>query len=1222
MKLDINLFSKDLAAAPAPTTAASTAHQTTLPTIAPVSFHDVSDEAIEEQIEYYRACLLQEAQVRRQRKPHVQQEADSYAEESLQAHEFEGREVRIFAPFISTKSAVKTITFRQSFLLVLIAVGVSVAMYYDLLLTAVVLLALITLFYVGNFLVTLWLSARTLDKSEEIQIPDEVVEGLGQIDWPRYTILCPLYRETEVVAQFASAMQQLDYPEDKLQILFLTEMDDEETREAIRAAELPAHFQIVTVPDGQPRTKPRACNYGLLETTGDYVVIYDAEDLPDRLQLKKAVMTFASHTSELGCVQAKLNFYNATQNVWTRWFTVEYSTWFDATLPGLQWARFSLPLGGTSNHFPIKVLRDIGAWDAFNVTEDCDLGLRLASNRMYTVVLDSTTLEEANPNVRNWIRQRSRWIKGYMQTYLIHMRNPERFRHRSSWRDLLSLQLIIGGRTAVLLINPLMWVMLVLYFVFRPRLDDLYNSLFPGMILYMAVVCLIFGNLTYIYIHFIGCLKREEYGLIKWTLLMPIYWAAASYAAFKALHQLITKPHYWEKTKHGLHLQPPPIPVKQEASSTAAVEESAPLKGVWQIESIEPAVEQVAVVTAEQATVSRAGNGHYSGNGNGHYADNGQPDDAVAVRDYAVNGSTNGSKEWILEADEQAPVPELRAPKRLQRLRLPEDGWLTATVAVACVASVLATWYFFEQKQLLIYNDAFSHLAISRFVFDNSSPGLAQLGGVWLPLPHVLMIPFVAIEPFWRTGLAGAAVSMPMYVLTALYVFLSVRRLTHNSIAGFIGALTFVLNPNVLYLQATPLTEVLAAATITSSTYYFLSWIQDQKPQQLLYLAIATFLATLSRYDGWALAAGFMALIPVITFIKQRKLARIEANVIIFALLGCLGIALWFMWCALILGDPLYFQRSEFSAQAQQQAFIDNGTLYTYHNVVQAIRFFTVLCSVTFGHGLFILGAVGLGMYLWNRRKLSEAIAVLIFLVPFAFYIFSAYSGQIVFFSPELVPDDAQWKYFNNRYGLVAIPPFAVFVGLFVFYFGRWIGRVRPAVDARTLRYRAALIVPAAALIVGQAVVTMANGPVALRDGQVGMSCYPRQEFIAYMAEYYDGGKILVDTFANAAAFALGPEAGVPFRNFVYEGSGDTWRRALRNPSAVADWIIVDPNVPTDKVAKSLDINDSLFLAEYTLVVQERNDGRKLFRRSSLPEPTKRQDGFERLVNNDACPSG
>ncbi len=321
------------------------------------------------------------------------------------------------------------------------------------------------------------------------------MHALQDAEWPPYTILCPLYREAQVVPQFVKAMKALDYPLDKLQIMFLTEEDDGDTRAAIKAMRLPPHFKIVTVPDGSPRTKPRACNYGLIEATGTYVVIYDAEDVPDPLQLKKTVLTFANYGPDLACVQAKLNFYNPEQNLLTRWFTAEYSLWFDLILPGLQWAKLAIPLGGTSNHFPTQTLRALGGWDAFNVTEDCDLGLRLAWFRLKTVVLNSTTYEEANSRVKNWIRQRSRWIKGYMQTYLVHMREPSHYIRNMRLREFLSLQLVIGGKAAVLFINPLMWLLLAVSLIFRQSASQFYSVLFPPPVLFISAVCLVLGNL-------------------------------------------------------------------------------------------------------------------------------------------------------------------------------------------------------------------------------------------------------------------------------------------------------------------------------------------------------------------------------------------------------------------------------------------------------------------------------------------------------------------------------------------------------------------------------------------------------------------------------------------------------------------------------------------------------------------------------------------------------
>jgi cellulose synthase/poly-beta-1,6-N-acetylglucosamine synthase-like glycosyltransferase len=421
--------------------------------------------------------------------------------------------------------------------------------------TLVLTITLITLFYFKNMFDTIRLGMSVINAQDEFSIADNLIDELQDVIWPCYTILCPLYKEVEVVPQFVHAMQALEYPAQRLQVLFLTEENDQATRDAIKAMQLPDNFAILVVPPGKPQTKPRACNFGLMHATGDFIVIYDAEDIPEPRQLKKAVLTFAQSDQTVACVQAKLNFYNARQNLLTRLFTIEYTMWFDMILPGMQRARMSLPLGGTSNHFRTPLLRKLGGWDPYNVTEDCDLGLRLAQEKLTTVVLDSVTMEEGNSNLRNWIRQRSRWIKGYLQTYLVHMRRPWRYLRRGMYREFVSLQFIIGGTPATFFINPIMWAMLGLYIAVRPLVEATYHVLYPGPVFYMGVICFVFGNYLFVCMSMLACMKRKEYALMRWALLLPIYWLMMSVAALVALTQLIWRPHYWEKTKHGLHLK-------------------------------------------------------------------------------------------------------------------------------------------------------------------------------------------------------------------------------------------------------------------------------------------------------------------------------------------------------------------------------------------------------------------------------------------------------------------------------------------------------------------------------------------------------------------------------------------------------------------------------------------------------------------------------------------
>jgi cellulose synthase/poly-beta-1,6-N-acetylglucosamine synthase-like glycosyltransferase len=243
---------------------------------------------------------------------------------------------------------------------------------------------------------------------------------------PRYAVLVPLYKEAEVAGQLVKSLEALDYPKKCLQISFIVEHDDEETRSAIAACMLPDHMRVVVVPDGTPRTKPRALNYALADAIGEYVVVFDAEDLPDPDQLRRALEVLQSNPGRIGCVQARLEIYNPGKSFFTRQFTIEYSALFCAILPALERLGIPVPLGGTSNHFPREVVEHAGGWDAFNVTEDADLGIRLARLGYEVRVLNATTREEAPQTFTIWFRQRTRWLKGWMQTYLVHMREPGR----------------------------------------------------------------------------------------------------------------------------------------------------------------------------------------------------------------------------------------------------------------------------------------------------------------------------------------------------------------------------------------------------------------------------------------------------------------------------------------------------------------------------------------------------------------------------------------------------------------------------------------------------------------------------------------------------------------------------------------------------------------------------------------------------------------------------
>lgn len=419
--------------------------------------------------------------------------------------------------------------------------------------TVIGLLGLITTIYFLDLAFTFLMIFRSFAKKPEIKIKPEEVDP--NREWPFYTIFCPLYQEWQVLPQFVTAMSRLDYPADKLQVMLLLEEDDQESVEHAKNFNLPSNFEIVVVPNSMPKTKPKACNYGLVKARGEYCVIFDAEDVPEADQLKKAVVAFEKMPDNVACIQAKLNFYNPHQNLLTRIFTAEYSLWFDLVLTGLQSVNAPIPLGGTSNHFKTDKLRELKGWDAFNVTEDCDLGIRLFKKGLKTAIIDSTTHEEANSEYKNWFGQRTRWIKGYIQTYFVHMRRPRQL--AKDWKDphIVSFQLIVGTRILAMLINPFMWMLTFTYFVLRPWVGPTIESFFPAPVLYMGVFCAVVGNFMYFYYYMIGCAKRGYFDLIKYGFLVPLYWLMMSAAAWVASYKLIVAPHYWYKTKHGLHLK-------------------------------------------------------------------------------------------------------------------------------------------------------------------------------------------------------------------------------------------------------------------------------------------------------------------------------------------------------------------------------------------------------------------------------------------------------------------------------------------------------------------------------------------------------------------------------------------------------------------------------------------------------------------------------------------
>lgn len=396
--------------------------------------------------------------------------------------------------------------------------------------------------------------------------PRPIIGNLRRIpdrELPLYTIIVALYREATSVAPLLHAIKALDYPPEKLQIILAVEPDDLETRAAIARLRLKSQVQVLIAPNVGPRTKPKALNWALPFARGSLVAIYDAEDRPEPNQLRAAVAAFRHHGDDIACVQASLRIDNISDSWLSRMFATEYAGQFDVFLPGLATMRVPLPLGGSSNHFRTDLLRQVGGWDAYNVTEDADLGVRLARFGYRTMTFDSTTGEEAPIRFIRWMKQRSRWMKGWMQTWSVHMRSPRRLWREAGPRGFLSLNVLVGGNVLTALTCPILFIELTAHLA-SSALGNASTGFLAGPLAPLHVAAILSGYVSTVTVGLMGLARRRQLRSSWVLLLTPIYWLCLSIAAWRALVQLYTEPYRWEKTEHGLTRErqastPPPI---------------------------------------------------------------------------------------------------------------------------------------------------------------------------------------------------------------------------------------------------------------------------------------------------------------------------------------------------------------------------------------------------------------------------------------------------------------------------------------------------------------------------------------------------------------------------------------------------------------------------------------------------------------------------------------
>lgn len=369
---------------------------------------------------------------------------------------------------------------------------------------------------------------------------------------PVISVMVPLFGEANIADKLIGRLSRLEYPRELMDILLVVEETDRVTCEALETARLPRWLRVVKVPDGPIRTKPRALNYALNFCRGSIIGVWDAEDRPEPDQLHKVARGFHFAAPEVVCLQGMLDYYNPRTNWLARVFTIEYASWFRGTLAGAAALDLVVPLGGTTLFFRRDKLEEVGAWDAWNVTEDADLGVRLTRRGYRTLMLDTVTHEEANCRLVPWVKQRSRWLKGFAMTWGVHMRDPV-----GLWRDLgtrrfLGLQVQLFASLSQYLLAPVLWSFWLLSLGLPHPMRGVLSGMLGGNAIAILFTLFVFSEMLNIAIGLWAVRGRQHRHLMPWVPTLHLYFPLGCLAAWKAIYEVVVKPFYWDKTQHGI----------------------------------------------------------------------------------------------------------------------------------------------------------------------------------------------------------------------------------------------------------------------------------------------------------------------------------------------------------------------------------------------------------------------------------------------------------------------------------------------------------------------------------------------------------------------------------------------------------------------------------------------------------------------------------------------
>lgn len=475
-------------------------------------------------------------------------------------------------------------------------------------------------------------------------------------------------------------------------------------------------------------------------------------------------------------------------------------------------------------------------------------------------------------------------------------------------------------------------------------------------------------------------------------------------------------------------------------------------------------------------------------------------------------------------------------------------------IALSLTLSILATYYSYTHNIIVSYNDAAAHLNTARRIIDSLTPGLVQIGSVWLPLLHVLELPFVANTFLWKTGLAGAIVSGISFVVSTIYLYKLSYLVTKSKWASFASVIVFVGNLNLLYLQTTAMFEPLLMATAIPAAYYLTLWLKAHSLKNIILTAFFIMLATLTRYDGWGLFLAAIVIIFIGSYFSKIKSGK-EGAIIIFVSLAGFGVFLWFLYNLMIFSDPLYFANSEFSARAQQVILEERGQLPTKKDIYVSLVTYSLAMIVN--NGLLLVGGfiLGLLIYLINIFRKAYYLGPLLLTIPFFFNVVSLYFGQSVIWMPMIPPHFE--TYFNARYGILMLPAIAFFIGVIVSK-SKW------------------FFIPVVFLVLTQIYLFLNPSIMPILDYKIGIitlqdtvSSINKQtiEASAFLREHHKEGELILVSSASADAFIF--RVGIPLKNFITEGTGYYWRNSLGDPRRHAKWIVFF-NDMSDRVGKNV----------------------------------------------------